>query len=246
MKLINGDCIEELKKLPDDSVDSIVTDPPAGINFMGKSFDSDRGGRDKWIAWLRDIMKECIRVLKPGGHALVWSLPRTGHWTATAVEDAGFAIREKILHLFGSGFPKSTDISKQIDKMNFRFYDDGFRVYLNGQKKKLHLTNNDINKKLGVATTGGGMASMIFGNKIERYNELPTAEMYKKLKPILELDNRYDELIEKTEAERERIGKHKAPAKSIYTQGEKELSGDVDITAPATPEAEKWNGGGQP
>lgn len=75
MKLINGDCIEELKKLPDESVDSIVTDPPAGINFMGKSFDSDRGGRDKWIVWLRDIMKECLRVLKPGGHAFVWSLP---------------------------------------------------------------------------------------------------------------------------------------------------------------------------
>jgi site-specific DNA-methyltransferase (adenine-specific) len=114
--LFNGDCGEVLKTLPPDSVDAIVTDPPAGIGFMGKSWDGDKGGRDAWIAWLADIMREGLRILKPGGHALVWAIPRTSHWTATALELAGFEIRDVVVHLFGTGFPKSLDVSKAIDK----------------------------------------------------------------------------------------------------------------------------------
>lgn len=115
--LYNGDWIEIMKQLPDNSVTTVITDPPAGISFMGKSWDSDKGGRDKWIAWLTEGMRECLRVLKPGGIALVWAIPRTSHWTATAIEDAGFEIRDKIYHVFGQGFPKSADISKMLDKM---------------------------------------------------------------------------------------------------------------------------------
>lgn len=114
--LLHGDCLEKLKELPDDSMDSMVTDPPAGIAFMGKSWDEDKGGRKQWIAWLSDVMSEALRVLKPGSHALVWAIPRTSHWTATALEDAGFEIRDVVTHLFGSGFPKSLDVSKAIDK----------------------------------------------------------------------------------------------------------------------------------
>src|SRR5271166_2991347 len=117
IELKNGDCFEVLKSLPDCSVDSIVTDPPAGINFMNLEFDSDKGGRDQWVSWLTSIMGEAKRVLKHGGHALVWALPRTSHWSACAVENAGFEIRDIIAHVFGSGFPKSLDISKAIDKM---------------------------------------------------------------------------------------------------------------------------------
>lgn len=114
--LLQGDCLEVLKELPDDSVDSLVTDPPAGIAFMGKSWDEDKGGSKQWIAWMASVMKECLRVMKPGAHGLVWAIPRTSHWTATALEDAGFEIRDVITHIFGSGFPKSLDISKAIDK----------------------------------------------------------------------------------------------------------------------------------
>lgn len=114
--LLLGDCLEQLKTLPDNSVDSVVTDPPAGIGFMGKDWDHHKGGRDQWIAWLASILKECNRVLKPGGHALVWSIPRTSHWTGMACEDAGFEVRDQISHLFGSGFPKSLNVSKAIDK----------------------------------------------------------------------------------------------------------------------------------
>jgi hypothetical protein len=111
-----GDCLEVLKTLPDNSVDSVVTDPPAGIGFMGKSWDSDKGGKREWISWLTEVMVEVKRVLKPGAHGLIWALPRTSHWTAHAIEDAGFEIRDVITHVFGTGFPKSLDISKAIDK----------------------------------------------------------------------------------------------------------------------------------
>jgi len=113
MKLINGDCLNALGQMETNSIDSIVTDPPAGIAFMGKEWDKDKGGRDKWIEWFSEIMKECNRVLKPGGHALVWAIPRTSHWTATAIEDAGFEIRDIVTHIFGSGFPKSSALNRQ-------------------------------------------------------------------------------------------------------------------------------------
>lgn len=114
--LMQGDCLEALKLLPDDSIDSLVTDPPAGISFMGKSWDGDKGGRVEWISWLTQVMSECFRVMKPGAHGLVWALPRTSHWTATACDDAGFEIRDVVTHLFGTGFPKSMNISIAIDK----------------------------------------------------------------------------------------------------------------------------------
>lgn len=110
--IINGDCLEELKKIPENSIDSLITDPPAGISFMGKEWDGDRGGREHWIAWMTEVMKECHRVLKPGAHGLVWAIPRTSHWTATALENAGFEVRDVVTHIFGTGFPKSLNIGE--------------------------------------------------------------------------------------------------------------------------------------
>jgi DNA methylase len=101
--------------LPENSIDSIVCDPPSGIAFMGNSWDKDKGGRDAWIAWLAKTLTPAFRALKPGGHALVWAIPRTSHWTATALEDLGFEIRDRVAHLFLSGFPKSLNVSKAID-----------------------------------------------------------------------------------------------------------------------------------
>lgn len=116
IRLIRGNNLSILPLLPSNSVDAIVTDPPAGISFMGKTWDSNKGGRDKWIAWLEEIARECFRVCKPGGHALVWAIPRTSHWTAMAWENAGWQVRDRVAHLFGQGFPKSLDVSKTIDK----------------------------------------------------------------------------------------------------------------------------------
>lgn len=110
-----GECLEGMKKLASNSVDAIVTDPPAGISFMGRAWDDDKGGRDKWIAWLQSVMTECHRILKPGGHALVWALPRTSHWTAMALELAGWQVRDRVSWLYVTGFPKSMNVSKAID-----------------------------------------------------------------------------------------------------------------------------------
>ena len=112
--MLEGDCLPILRTLPDNSVDALVTDPPAAISFMGATWDSDRGGREQWVGWMTEVMRECHRVLKPGAHGLVWALPRTSHWTAWALEDAGFEIRDQVLHVFAQGFPKSLDVSKAL------------------------------------------------------------------------------------------------------------------------------------
>ena len=109
--LINGDCLVEMKNIPDNSVDSIVTDPPYELGFMGKSWDSTG------IANNREMWAECLRVLKPGGHLLAFSGTRTYHRMATAIEDAGFEIRDMIEWVYGSGFPKSLNIGKATLKL---------------------------------------------------------------------------------------------------------------------------------
>jgi len=153
-KIYQGDCLEVLKTLPYESIDAIITDPPAGIEFMGKEWDSFKQGkqnakwqiagknslegfegkndwfsqlrpafrgttqqeRDNFIQFMTEVMSECKRVLKSGGHAVVWALPRTSHWTTMAIENAGFEIRDVIHHIFNTGFPKSLNIGKAVDK----------------------------------------------------------------------------------------------------------------------------------
>jgi len=114
--LYKGDNAFVLPQLEDNSIDAIITDPPAGIAFMGKDWDKNKGGRDVWIAWMEEVAIQCLRVIKPGGHALVWAIPRTSHWTATAWENAGWEVRDKVYHAFASGFPKGLNIGKAIDR----------------------------------------------------------------------------------------------------------------------------------
>ena len=106
--LHQGDSREVLKTLADNSVDSIVTDPPYGLSFMGKKWDYDVPSVEVWA--------ECLRVLKPGGHLLAFAGTRTQHRMAVRIEDAGFEIRDMIAWVYGSGFPKSLDVSKALDK----------------------------------------------------------------------------------------------------------------------------------
>jgi len=144
--IYNGDCLEVLRALPDASVDAVVTDPPYGLEFMGKEWDrfgrdtgnhahreaprftSDHMGKgfDKmpntyeagrpFQRWCELWAAECLRVLKPGGHLLAFGGTRTWHRLACAIEDAGFEVRDSIAWMYGSGFPKSLDVSKAIDK----------------------------------------------------------------------------------------------------------------------------------
>src|SRR5690625_3369622 len=106
--IIHGDCVAEMMAMAPGSVDAIVTDPPYGLGFMGKAWDELPPGPE-WAA-------ACMRVLKPGGHLLAFGGTRTWHRLAVAVEDAGFEIRDSIAWMYGSGFPKSLDVSKAIDK----------------------------------------------------------------------------------------------------------------------------------
>jgi DNA modification methylase len=205
-----GDCEAGLHELADASVDSLVTDPPAGIGFMGKEWDkpgtlgvsgglampattSSRnpscracGGRkragpktkgcdcptpdwndldyrlkdrDAFIAFLQPIMTKCLRVLKPGAHGLVWALPRTSHWTATALEQAGFEIRDVITHHFGTGFPKSLNVSKAIDDAAGATREVvGERDrYLDGIKRR---NDGDKNEVFGDGLTANGVATI--------------------------------------------------------------------------------------
>ena len=138
MKLLLGDCLDKLKELDDNSVDSIVTDPPYGLSFMGKDWDKVKATQEtksqvvkglgagmkmttladniEFEKWVTEWSMECYRVLKPGGYMLAFGGSRMYHRLASGVENAGFEIRDQMMWVYGSGFPKSMDISKQIDK----------------------------------------------------------------------------------------------------------------------------------
>ena len=109
-QILSGDNRLTLKTLADDSVDAIITDPPYGIDFLGKSWDANTGALETY--------QECLRVLKPGGHILAFSAARTYHHLAITLEQAGFEIRDQIMWIYSSGFPKSQDIGKSIQRSN--------------------------------------------------------------------------------------------------------------------------------
>jgi hypothetical protein len=107
--LIQGDCIAVLKKFSDNRFDSIVCDPPYELGFMGKKWDASG------IAYSVDLWREVLRVLKPGGHLLAFGGSRTYHRMTCAIEDAGFEVRDSLHWVYGTGFPKSLNVSKAID-----------------------------------------------------------------------------------------------------------------------------------
>ena len=107
-EIINADCLEHMRTMPDNSVDAVITDPPYGLAFMGANWDHNVPNAAYW--------SECLRVAKPGAHLLCFGGTRTFHRMACAIEDAGWEIRDCIMWVYGSGFPKSMDVAKTIDK----------------------------------------------------------------------------------------------------------------------------------
>ena len=144
-RIYNEDCLEGVKLLDDKSIDNIVTDPPYELGFMGKKWDSTG------IAYNVELWQECLRVLKPGGHLLAFGGTRTYHRMACAIEDAGFEIRDCIQWLYGSGFPKSHDISKAIDKKL------GAEREVISRKKKLQSYGYEGNNVYGGDVDRGGI-----------------------------------------------------------------------------------------
>jgi DNA modification methylase len=109
--LHSGDCLDVVKAMPENSIDAVVTDPPYGIKFMGREWDHSAN-----IAFHPELWAGVLRVLKPGGHMVAFSGTRTYHRMVCAIEDAGFEIRDQLAWVYGSGFPKSHDVSKGIDR----------------------------------------------------------------------------------------------------------------------------------
>lgn len=107
-QILQGDNRDTLKTLADNSIDAIVTDPPYGIDFLGKAWDANTGALETY--------QECLRVLKPGGHILAFSAARTYHHLAVTLEQAGFEIRDQIMWIYSSGFPKSQDVGRSIQR----------------------------------------------------------------------------------------------------------------------------------
>ena len=233
MRLLQGDCLEQMKTLPDNSIDAIVSDPPYGISFMAKKWDYDVPKVEVW--------KEAMRVLKPGGHALIACGTRTQHRMVCNIEDAGFEIRDVVSWIYGSGFPKSLNIGKQIDKCN----GDPNRL----EKFTAWMRTTGIRSREIDDITGTNMGGHYLTAKSQP--AIPTAALWAKLRPhiTIEIPAWVDELVDRIEAEREVVG---TDTKARSTSGNSALptvGGDTvykswDITAPATEAAKQWDGWG--
>lgn len=189
MKLINNDCIAAMKEMPENSVDSIVTDPPYELGFMGKSWDSSG------IAFNVEVWQEALRVLKPGGHLIAFSGSRTYHRMAVAIEDAGFEIRDQIMWVYGSGFPKSHNVSKGIDKARNSGLDEIYKVtsWIKSRRDELGLKNADLDAVAGTNTNARHWTDTPPGGK---QPAIPTQEQWLKLKTLLgEAPDWIDKLI---------------------------------------------------
>ena len=183
-ELHHGDCLDVLAQMPSASVDAIVTDPPYGLSFMGKGWDYQVPSVEIW--------EQCLRVLKPGGHLLAFAGTRTQHRMCVNIEDAGFEIRDMIAWVYGSGFPKSQNVGKAIDKAaprrgQFDAFAEHFaeRLKASGKKQK------EVAALFPSKT--GGLTGCVW-NWANGAN-VPTKEQFLILKPLLGLSDQYVELI---------------------------------------------------
>jgi hypothetical protein len=234
-ELHHGDCLDVLKTLADCSVDAIVTDPPYGLSFMGKRWDYDVPTEAVWV--------ECLRVLKPGGHLLAFAGTRTQHRMAVRIEDAGFEIRDMIAWVYGSGFPKSLDVSKAIDKRGgaaagFEQFRDAVRAAM----KRSGVSRSQLqaaldNHMLSHYLTAGSQPAV------------PNLRDYRIIRDTVQLGADFDGLFN-DEAEREVVGKGSG---AISTRKDLRVengtvwgakSSEFDLTAPATEAAKQWEGWG--
>lgn len=242
-----GDCLEVMRGMPENSVDSIVTDPPYGLSFMGKKWDYDVPSTEIWA--------ECLRVLKPGGHLLAFAGTRTQHRMAVRIEDAGFEIRDMIAWVYGSGFPKSLDVSKAIDKMAGRLESGESVQALKETLISLFDASGKTRKAIDVECGFRASNYLTLPGNDKRpdpwVNVLPSKEKWVVIKRTLgcdtDISGRLDVLF--AEAEREVIGRQTkarstSGASALPTMGGKVVYKSWDITAPATEAAAQWQGWG--
>ena len=211
------------------------------------TYDLSLRGKIGFQIWIQQVSKECLRVLKPGGYLLSFGGTRTYHRLTCGIEDAGFEIRDTIMWLYGSGFPKSLNIGKQIDKMNGRdeIQRRELATYLREAIKRKGITLKELRIKLNHKMKGGGLIPHWITESSQP--TVPIKKDYIIMKDFLDLDNTWDWFIDRIEAEREVIGKkeHGNPCNWYSNMDTKERGdGIADITIPELPEAKKWEGWG--
>lgn len=230
----HGDCLDVLRSMPDCSVDSVVTDPPYGLSFMGRKWDYDVPSIEIWA--------ECLRVLKPGGHLLAFAGTRTQHRMCCRIEDAGFEIRDMIAWVYGSGFPKSLDVGKAIDS---RGGYPQMAATIGREIKKAResrgLSVGECDRKFCGGTTNW---SWFEGRPAGQRAPTPStftaiAEEWPELSHLASLVRA---------AEREVVGRKTAGIANPDDTERHTVGGsrsvEVDITAPATAAAKQWHGWG--
>ena len=237
-QILLGNNLDILPTLPDNSVDSIVTDPPYELGFMGKKWDSSG------IAYSVELWQQCLRVLKPGGHLLSFGGTRTWHRVAVGIEDAGFEIRDSMAWLYGSGFPKSLDVSKAIDKGQGQNLQRQLQ-FVNWMRTT-GLKQQQINTIIGKADVGSHYLRL-------DQPAIATADLFDKLRPYLpEVPEEIERLVaERTGIEwteyknREVIGTQTQGKLAVAPGQDNDRSAiELEITTGSTLEAQQWQGWG--
>lgn len=223
-----GDCRDVMRDYPADHFDSIVSDPPYGLSFMGKGWDKGVPGEEFW--------REALRVAKPGAHLLAFGGSRTFHRLTVAIEDAGWEIRDVVCWLYGSGFPKSLDVSKAIDRVN-------------GETDRLHrftawMRTTGVTARQIDAVTQTNMGSHYLTAGTQP--AIPTAALWQRLRPLCgDVPAWVDALVERIAAEREVIGTKSGNLLAVAPgQANDRGATLLDLTAPATADAQQWAGWG--
>ena len=237
INLLHGDCLEQMKTLEDNSVDAIVSDPPYGISFMSKKWDYDVPSVEVW--------KEAMRVLKPGGHALIACGTRTQHRMVVNIEDAGFEIRDVVSWIYGSGFPKSLNVSKAIDKMDAAEVQLARRYKFTEWVRSHGVKSSDIDAATGTNmgghyTTQASQPAIMTREHLEACRHL-FADVPQWVED--ECDKRSVE--SENFKRREVVGTETRPSGRSFAEGASGFAkGEINITAPATDEAKQWDGWG--
>lgn len=239
--IYHGDCLEVLRTLPDCSVDAVVTDPPYGLSFMGKKWDYDVPSVEVWA--------ECLRVLKPGGHLLAFAGTRTQHRMAVRIEDAGFEIRDMIAWVYGSGFPKSLDVSKAIDRMDASEEQERRRLRFTAWVRSTGVSSRQIDEATGTNmgghyTTAASQPAIMTREHLEACRHLlgDVPEWVEREADIRSVESQNFKAREAVG--RDTKARSTAGASALPTVGGSTVYQSWDITAPATPEAQRWAGWG--
>lgn len=257
--IYQGDSFEVLDTLEEKSIDAIVTDPPYGLTSITKRFGKEDSAPAKeskdgsfarlskgfmgktWdgtgIEYNVDFWKKCFKVLKPGGYLLSFGGTRTFHRIACAIEEAGFEIRDTLMWLYGSGFPKSMDISKQIDKNANSEELNIIGQWLKEQRIKANLSKKQVAEFLNITES----AIYNWEENPKKYG-FPTKENWLKIKALYNFDGSFDDF--KKEAIRKVIGTKKVMGKDNDIIYGKYKGGEINITIPTTLNAMKYAGYG--